>query len=593
MHRVSDDMQCTGNGRCLIEPYITCYGDCRGIGCDGRHKDTERFCLNCIVKNWKRKRATEEEKDDDNNTSRDFKRIRTKENDESSDFKRTLTKENDESSDEDTQVLDEEEEVKVEDTDDGLSDEQREGLRLAEQRKNLFITGGGGVGKTFLIEKIVATLEAKNLSVHVTATTGGAAWRIGGSTFHRYLGCGLAEEELSQLLEMLKKNRAKREEIKKTDVLVIDEVSMMDAKLFTKFDAIAKELRCSPRPFGGIQLILVGDFLQLPPVEKNQQQSQSRYIFLTNVWKKADFQIVGLAKNFRQCNDHTFLALLNNARINALTRDDEALLRSRLCASADIDRSDVTRIFSQKIDVQNRNTAQLNAIKGRKRIYTGHFVDHRAYGNTANTANNTFFKSIPVEDRLELKMGALVLLCCNLDVDAGLFNGTPGRVVGFSAPQANTFKAAKKRNPLPFAFKKEVKTTPIAEDDEIGEDDPDEGADIVCTDMDYLRLPIVAFSNGEKLTIEPHTWEIRDKKGLVSSYTNLPLILRYAITTHKAQGQTLPSAMIDMKSFATGQCYTALSRVCRLSDLYLIKFDRQGLMADAVVLNFYRSHGLL
>jgi ATP-dependent DNA helicase PIF1 len=573
---------CAANGACLTQRGdkeiqrrgdTACVGDCLGLSCQHETAEwpTANFCLKCALSQWEMavkattgKKRPREETDDNNDDATRTMPLPPE--------KRPRLEARYELVEETTKAA---VAAAVEQPEsDGLSESQSEALDYALRGENLFITGGAGCGKSFIIDRIQRELEAMGLSVYLTATTGAAAWNIGGTTFHRYLGCGIAEAPLEQLVTALKKSYKKRnaEMLRKSDVLIIDEVSMFNASLFVKFDGIMRALR-GRRPFGGVQLIIVGDFLQLPPVVKPLKTAFGlvsdpgpRYIFQTQNWRDADFRMVNLVHNFRQSGDTRFQALLNNARIGALTRDDERLLRERIAIHNHAARADVTRIFSRKVDVQQRNQEELQAIKKRKVIYEGVFSETN--GNTKE--NSALFKHIPIEDRLALKVGALVLLCCNLDVNIGLYNGTPGRVVGFKSPMAT-------------------------EQSETDMESDDVGADVVYRANHATMLPVVCFDNdeGTTLTIQPYTWEMREKDMIVATYENLPLILRYAITTHKSQGQTLPSAMIDMKCFETGQCYTSLSRVRRLEDLYILNYDKTAVAADKLVLDFYRENKLL
>lgn len=554
--------QCAGDGECILRPELPCCYECPKAKC-GEHIEhaPEIFCIQCVVKEWKRK----------------FEPSVIV-----SDCPEPLLKKI---------CIDEPREDSVLD---GLSESQREALLCAHRGDNMFITGPGGAGKSFIIKRIVDELRDNGKSVVITATTGSAAWLIGGTTFHRYLGCGLAEASSKQLLSKLQlTNKPKCKELIETDVVIIDEVSMFDPLLFDKFNEIMQGLKKNTTVFGGLQVILVGDLLQLGCIIKSDEKStlttpRIRHIFKTNAWKQGLFRSINLVKNFRQSNDTEFRALLNNARLGIITENDEKLLKSRVCTKADLERNDITRIFSRKVDVKKRNTEQLNLIKSRKRVYYGHFIDYK--NPTLKKEENPLFNSIPIEDCLELKIGALVLLCHNLDVGRGLFNGTPGKIIGFSELMLNTFTLGKKAKPASLIFSAFKPITEIDLEDDVEEND---GDDIVYTDRTKLRLPIVEFDNGEVETILPHTWETISKKILISSYTNLPLILRYSITSHKAQGITIPTCMIDMNTFCFGQAYMMLSRTPTLSGLYIMKYDKQGIKVDTEVIQFYKENNLL
>jgi ATP-dependent DNA helicase PIF1 len=420
-----------------------------------------------------------------------------------------------------------------------LSASQEKALALALRFQNLLITGGAGCGKSYLIKRIVEELEKRKLNVQVTGTTGSAAWHIEGTTFHRFMGCGLATENVEQLKKKLDTNYPRLTEIKNTDVLIIDEISMMNAELFDKFQALARHVKKSSRPFGGIQIVAVGDFLQLPPVDKEKKSftaatthggnmaataaaTRKRYIFQTDAWRLSDFKSVNLEENFRQSEDSRFLQLLNNARLGVLTPDDETLLKTRIrLKRANNADGCVTRIFSCKNDVNRVNNKKLSRIDGDKHVYRGHYINCATVGKqqqqqqqqglrkvqntgamthpdkqTPQPEQDSYFKSLPVDHEIELKVGALVLLCCNLDVENGLFNGTPGKVVAFkqcksidgsSEDSSDTDVTAA----TPAKNENSATTTTTTNDRPVNN----------IWEMDDMAkwLPVVEFSNGEKI----------------------------------------------------------------------------------------------
>ena len=348
----------------------------------------------------------------------------------------------------------------------------------------------------------------------------------------------------------------------------------------------------------GVQLIIVGDFFQLPPViafdtnggggghsNYNNNKSTKRFCFQSTAWLNGRFKMVNLEENFRQSKDDVFRGILSNVRRGILSAEDEKILRTRIVkplsykdGPEDGIPSHVTRIFSRKVAVEERNNKELNKIDGPKCSYKGYFYDafppkniNGEGGKSQQPYVHPLLKSIPTAEVIELKKGALVLLCFNIDVSSGLYNGTAGEVVGFSKVYMCDDQG-------------------VYTEEDVYEDRHYNIKTIIPEK--YIQYPIVKFDNGDTRTIYPHTWESRHKKKILASYTNIPLILRYAITTHKSQGQTLPNALIDMSSFEPGQCYTALSRVGKLEDLYIINFTSKGVFADKNVISFYTNNNL-
>lgn len=445
-----------------------------------------------------------------------------------------------------------------------LSESQRKALDAVIRGENVFITGGAGVGKSFLIDKIKEELtEMGNETYYVCATTGSAAYNIGGMTIHSFAGIGLGDKDVNYHIKTLKKSgKDKVIRWQATHTIIIDEISMLNATYFDKLNQIAKTIRnCKTKAFGGMQVILVGDFAQIPPImpkadptQKVLSKVESQYAFQTPTWRELKLTMIKLCKNFRQQNDDQFASFLHEIRMGNMTTKEEEIIRSRdISRKGNTVPDNATKIFSYRNDVLRTNQQELAKINAPSVFYDADIYQKNATGNTSNP------NQYPVDARIELKVGASVLLCFNLSTENGLYNGSRGVITSF------------------------VDLTPKEK----------EGDEKKPT-IEKKIFPMVLFDNGMKRIIRPHTWNSYEKKTILSSFTQIPLVLSYALTTHKCQGLTLNSALVDMKAFCTGQTYVGMSRVRRIEDLYITNFvSKKPILADPIVIAYYRKHNLL
>lgn len=405
-----------------------------------------------------------------------------------------------------------------------FSPEQKRALQLLEQKKNIFITGPAGCGKSFLVQQI-RKVSSKNLDV--TASTGLAASLIGGMTLHSWAGVGLGLDPKQVLVRRLKrKNSPRGEAWKRCQILLIDEISMITADLFEKLDFIAKSLRNNDRPFGGIQLVLVGDFLQLPPITQDKDRV---FCFESKAWQQARIQVVMLQQIFRQ-KDPIFLSILHTIRKNH-DLDAEQLAVIDECSSRelkDIDDIKATTLYSKRVHVDEYNQAQLAKLPSDpKHIY-----------RARDSGLDHLFDKFRLPSKLELRVGAQVLFLVN-DPDHGLVNGSRGIVIAF--------------------------------------DDKD-------------SLPIVRFENKLTMKVSQKSERIEEKEKLIASRTQIPLCLAWALTIHKSQGMTLQRANVNVEgSFENGQVYVAMSRVESLEGLRLQGFHPGLVRAHTSALKFYEQ----
>lgn len=387
-------------------------------------------------------------------------------------------------------------------------------LEIMLAGENVLLTGSAGAGKTYVLERFIK--QAKNLGKHVsvTATTGLAATHLGGTTIHSWSGIGVSDYLLDGFLENMSKGR--RDIIEKTDILIIDEISMLHDFRFDMIDEVCRRVRKNDHPFGGIQVILSGDFFQLPPINRNGSR-QGGFVVNSEVWQELDPKICYINEQHRQ-NDDELLEILDAMRASDLRRRHVEVLLSRVGQEMDDD-LDITELHTINKDVDRINDAKLDSLGGDVVEYTRTSTGSASYVESLS-------RSVLAPEVLRLKPGALVMTVKN-SLDHKYANGSIGTVVDFE------------------------------------------------TESDY---PVVEFRNGKVMTILPDTWEMRDGDKKRASITQVPLRLAWAITVHKSQGMTLDAAKIDLsKAFVEGMGYVALSRVKNLSNLYLLGINKMAL----------------
>ena len=423
-----------------------------------------------------------------------------------------------------------------------LTDEQQRAFDIVKQGKSIFLTGPGGTGKSFLLKAMYDYLDKQ---VAVTAMTGCAAVLLGkhAKTLHSWAGIGLATETPKKLAAKIRNYKRTLERWLGTDVLIIDEVSMMTPELLETLNEVAKLVRRDESPMGGLQLVFVGDFYQLPPVVK---EGETSFVFESPLWNEIVQETVCLTQILRQ-TDPIFHKILEEARKGALTKESFQILKEkskdRSWESFEIK---PTLLYTRRATVDRINEANLKALPGDPVILRAKTV----FQPTASTSRLTrqspeVLRVAEQMDRdssympeLRLKKGAQVMLLSNLNYELGRVNGARGVVVGFDGSEEN-------------------------------------------------RIPIVQFKTGTPVSISKTSWMSSDLEGV--GREQVPLKLAYAITVHKAQGATLDCALIDIGSstFECGQAYVALSRVKNLESLYVWDVEPTAFRAHPKVSDFY------
>lgn len=440
-----------------------------------------------------------------------------------------------------------------------LSNDQKDGLNHAKAGTNIFLTGSAGTGKSIWIEQVCKELRAMKKSVALTASTGLAAFQLGlgACTLHAFSGVGLGQDTAQKLLDHVRTRPSKLKLWRMTDVLIVDEFSMISADFFIKLDFIAKKVRGCPKFFGGIQLILVGDYFQCPSIEKQPKPDQPRFPFLTPLWNEGRILSIALKTNFRQSGDLDFFQLLERVKLGDVKYGDVETLSSRLIEKhPGVDRNGLTKLCPTRKAVELINREAMGKIQSPSHTYKGDFVKYDHMGRPVIQKDGDGdpekkYDRYPADYLINLKVGVEVLLCCNEDMERGLVNGARGKVIRFEST--------------------------------LGED----------AGPDDKLYPLVLMENGEEFLATPHVWETKNEGVLLESFTQIPLLLRYAMTIHKAQGMTLGKVLVKCDFFENGQGYVALSRVRNLSDLYLEGLDMSKFTTHPDVIKFYRERKLL
>ena len=388
-------------------------------------------------------------------------------------------------------------------------------LAILDAGHSIFLTGPAGSGKTYVLNQFIKDARRDGKSVAVTASTGLAATHLGGNTIHSWAGIGIADELHKKHVSDMSKSR--REQVENADILIIDEVSMLHDYRLDMVDDVCRQVRGKLEvPFGGLQVILSGDFFQLPPVNRNESR-QGGFVINSRAWEELDPTVCYLEEQHRQ-EDDELLEILTALRANDLRRRHaERLLERKVVRTAFDD--PVTELYTTNINVDAVNEAKLNAMDGELHEYEMSSTGRKG-------AIESLKKSCLSPETLCLKKGAFVMFVKN-SPEKKYVNGTLGVVVGFA-----------------------------------------EGTD----------YPIVETKSGRKIQTKPDTWEMRDGEKKVASVSQIPLRLAWAITVHKSQGMTLDSAHVDLSNaFVPGMGYVALSRVKSLKTLTLGGLNRTAL----------------
>ena len=400
---------------------------------------------------------------------------------------------------------------------------QETALNILKLGKNVFITGSAGTGKTYILNQYIKYLKKEGINPSVVAPTGISASHLKGQTIHSFFSLGIRDKIDDGYIEYLLDKKYLRKKFSKIKVLIIDEVSMVSPEIFSAMDIILQSFKGSIEPFGGVQVVISGDFFQLPPISK--EPKEKRFAWQSESWRDLNLTSCYLEDKFRQ-EDDKLIRVLDDIRSGNITDITHTILRSRYKKSLSPNFTP-TKLYTHNFDVDRINNAELAKLKGKSKLFV---YDYQ--GSKKNVEK--IFKSSLVLKELTLKKGAVVIFIKN-NYEDGYVNGTTGVVDGF---------------------------------------DKEDG------------LPIVKTSNGKKIKVEYEEWSIENDRGeLLARVNQIPLRLAWAITIHKSQGMTLSSAQIDLsKTFEVGQGYVALSRIKSLDGLKLIGINSNALRVDPLIL---------
>ncbi len=399
---------------------------------------------------------------------------------------------------------------------------QGQALTILKTGANVFLTGEPGSGKTHTIRTYISYLREHAIEPAITASTGIAATHLHGMTIHAWSGLGIKNSLNAYDLDALSTKEYLVRRINNAKVLIIDEVSMLSAQTLSMVDVVCRTIRGNPEPFGGLQVILVGDFFQLPPI--NKLGSVNQFAYQSPSWKSLKLITCYLTEQHRQA-DASLLSLLSAIRSNSLEDFHHEELQSRTRNNKKVSDS-VTQLFTKNIAVDQLNDEKLMSLPGKEELYT---MDTKGSASLVEGLK----KGCLSPEVLRLKKDAVVM-CTKNNPQAGFANGTLGRVIDFERG---------------------------------------------------TRYPIIETNDGRKITLPHMEWVVEEDGKVKARISQIPLRLAWAITVHKSQGMSLDAASMDLSDvFEYGQGYVALSRVRTFSGITLRGYNQRALEVHPEVL---------
>lgn len=416
---------------------------------------------------------------------------------------------------------------------------QDQALDILKTGANVFLTGEPGAGKTHTINTFVNYLRDCDVDMAITASTGIAATHIGGMTIHSWSGIGIKTNLDKYDFDKIASSEYVSKRVRRTKVLIIDEISMLSMNMLDMVDMVCREIKQNDEPFGGIQIILVGDFFQLPPIIRRdtghkkqnlllgEKEGSGIFAYDAGAWGRAQLVVCYLGEQHRQ-DDKSFLSVLSAIRANNFTEAHHKLITARQIDHEDMpeETEKITKLFSHNFDVDRVNDMELAKIEEEVKIF-------RMSGDGNDKIVETLKKGCLSPENLELKIGAVVM-CTKNNQKEHYVNGTLGVVSSFD---------------------------------------------------EFSGYPIIKTKNGHNITVAPMDWSVEENGKIRAQITQIPLRLAWAITVHKSQGMSMDAAVMDLSQvFEYGQGYVALSRVRRLSGLYLLGINEHALKVHPEIL---------
>jgi len=409
---------------------------------------------------------------------------------------------------------------------------QKEALDILKTGGNAYITGAAGSGKTHLLNMYIEYLKDHDVDMGITASTGIAATHMGGVTIHSWTGMGVRNDLSPYDLEGMQEKQYLWKRLEKVKVLIIDEVSMLHHFRLDLVDKILKAFKRNDLPFGGVQVILCGDFFQLPPVSR-YGEPDPKFIYHSNSWKEGNFKVCYLEEQFRQNDDISIRVLndirgsrvdegtMNHVRTRFRTQDGEVVISMDPVIKP-------TRLYTHNVDVDSVNEAELKHLKGDSMTYE---MDTIGKANIVDILK----KSCMAQEILNLKVGAKVIFVKN-NFDAGYANGTLGIVRNLEGSSGG---------------------------------------------------PVVETLTGKLIDVPVESWTIEEDGKVKAELKQYPLRLAWAITVHKSQGMSLDAVEVDLsRAFEKGMGYVALSRVRSWNGLTILGFNDKALLVDPEVMSY-------
>ncbi len=403
---------------------------------------------------------------------------------------------------------------------------QAQALELLKTGRNVFVTGAAGSGKTHLINSYIAYLRARGVDIGVTASTGIAATHMGGVTIHSWSGIGVHSYLSEYDIEAMREKPYLAKRFAQVKVLIIDEVSMLHHFRLDLVDQVLRTMKKVDDPFGGVQVVLCGDFFQLPPVSR-AGEPESLFVYRSDAWQNGDFTICYLEEQFRQ-NDPEAIGLLNEIRSGEVSTETRKMLEKHSHPHKKVLSAEPTRLYTHNEDVDAINVREL------EKLEEASSAEYMMEAKGKPFIVEALKKSCLAQEVLKLKVGARVM-CVKNNFEEGYVNGSLGIVASCGS----------------------------------GQD------------------PVIRLASGKRVAIVRASWTIEEDGKVKAELLQYPLRLAWAITVHKSQGMSLDAAEMDLsKAFEPGMGYVALSRVRSLNGLRILGLNAKALEVNQEVLQF-------